>query len=373
MTKDEYIILYQKSLQGKCTPDELEQLHNYTDDFELVEPEAIDLEKQARMYTNLRQAIAKHEKQARFFSWKKLSAAAAIVITILAGLLYLTHEKTAVHADRSVKNQRTLIKPGSNKAILTLGDGRTIVLNSTNAGQIASESGTAITKTKEGELAYDVVSSTAEQIVFNTISIPRGGQYSLTLPDGSKVWLNAASTLRFPTRFTGSSREVTLDGEAYFEVAKNKQMPFFVNTRNMQVKVLGTHFNVMAYRDEAFTRTTLIEGRVMLSSGTATAYLNPGYQGTWASNGFKVSKADIDQEMAWKNGYFIFNEEDLHSVMRKISRWYDVDITYSTHVQNLSYTGSISRFKNISEVLKVLSLTGTVKFNIEERRITVIN
>jgi transmembrane sensor len=373
MTKEEYIILYQKSLQENCTPDELAQLQNYTDDFELVEPDTIDLEKQARMYNNLMQAIAERERPRSFFTWKKLSAAAAILVFMLAGLLYFTRQKAATQAESYATVKRSLIQPGANKATLTLGDGRTIILSSTNAGKIASENGTAITKTKNDELTYDVVSTVPEKVVFNTITIPRGGQYSLTLPDGSKVWLNAASSLRFPTRFTGNSREVELDGEGYFEVAKNKQMPFYVNTHDMKVKVLGTHFNVMAYRDEAFTKTTLLEGKVMLSSGAATAYLNPGDQGIWASNGFTVSKADIDQEMAWKNGYFIFNEENLTSVMRKVSRWYDVDIAYNTHNQNLSYTGSISRFKNIAEVLKVLSLTGTVKFNVEERRITVIN
>jgi transmembrane sensor len=373
MTRDEYIILYQKSLHGNCTPEELVQLQNYSDDFELIEPGAVDLEKQAHMYASLMKAIAEREKPHSFFTWKKLSAAAAVLVFMLAGLLYFTKQKTApqVRSYAAIKPQPIL--PGSNKATLTLGDGRTIVLNSTVAGPIASENGTTVSKTKNDELSYHVVSSAPEKIVFNTIKIPRGGQYSLTLPDGSKVWLNAASSLRFPTRFSGSSREVELDGEAYFEVAKNKQMPFYVNTHDMKVKVLGTHFNVMAYRDEVFTKTTLLEGKVMLSSGSATAYLNPGYQGLWASNGFSVSKADIDQEMAWKNGYFIFNDENLQSVMRKVSRWYDVDVVYSLHNQSLTYTGSISRFKNIAEVLKVLSLTGTVKFNVEERRITVIN
>jgi len=373
MTKEEYIILYQKSLQGNCTPDELVQLQNYTDDFELIEPGAVDLEKQAHMYVSLMKAIAEREKPRSFFNWKKLSAAAAILIFMLAALLYFTRQKTVPQAESYATTKRSLILPGSNKATLTLGDGHTIILNRTGEGQIASENGTAVSKTKNDELAYNVVATASEKIVFNTITIPRGGQYSLTLPDGSKVWLNAASSLRFPTRFSGDSREVELDGEGYFEVAKNKQMPFYVNTHDMKVKVLGTHFNVMAYRDEVFTKTTLLEGRVMLSSGSATAYLNPGEQGVWASNGFTVSKADIDQEMAWKNGYFIFNEENLQSVMRKISRWYDVDIAYSTHNQNLTYTGSISRFKNIAEVLKVLSLTGTVNFNVEERRITAIN
>jgi transmembrane sensor len=266
-----------------------------------------------------------------------------------------------------------LIQPGSNKAVLTLGDGRTIILDNAASGQLASESGTTIVKMKDGEIAYNASTTTREQITYNTIAIPRGGQYNLTLPDGTKVWLNAASTLRFPTRFTGNTREVELDGEAYFEVAKNQEMPFFVNAQEMKVKVLGTHFNVMAYKDEPEIITTLLEGKVKLSSTTRNVLLAPGEQGLFSANNFKVKKADLNEAVAWKNGYFIFNGENLSAIMRKISRWYDVDIDYNTHNGNLTYTGSVSRFKNISEVLKVLSLTGTVKFEIKERRVTVTN
>jgi ferric-dicitrate binding protein FerR (iron transport regulator) len=171
----------------------------------------------------------------------------------------------------------------------------------------------------------------------------------------------------------GRERIVELDGEAYFEVAKSKQ-PFLVKVRDMQVEVLGTHFNIMAYKDEANINTTLLEGKVKLSSSTNEVILKPGQQGLYTqAAGFKVRTADTDQALAWKNGYFNFNDEELSSVMRKISRWYNVDIQYNNRNSKLSYMGVISRSKNVSDVLNMLSLTGTVQFKIEDRHITVIN
>ncbi|MBT2561033.1 FecR domain-containing protein [Pedobacter sp. ISL-68] len=372
MTKQEYIILYQKLLQGKCTPEEIESLNAYEDDFELIESTKPGGKQAERIFLQIMETAGEHKRVKPFTLWKKIAAAAAILVFIVSAVFYFNNshkrEKNVV-----VLNHAKTIKPGSDKAILTLGNGQQIVLNTAAQGQIALESGTTINKTADGTLAYDVISAASEEVVLNTVSIPRGGQYSLVLPDGSKVWLNAASSIRFPTRFTGNSREVELDGEAYFEVAKNKQMPFYVKAQDMKLKVLGTHFNIMAYKDEAFIKTTLLEGKVMLTSASAVTYLKPGEEGVLYENKFTVNKADIEQTMAWKNGYFLFNEENLSSVMRKISRWYDIDIVYNTHNNKLSYTGSVSKFKDISEVLKVLSLTGTVKFNIAERRVTVIN
>jgi len=373
MTKDQYILLYQKSLQGKCTPEEIEQLNQYEDDFEWIEADTANKEQADRIYANLLEEMQKQQQPGFVFNWKKLSAAAAILVFVTLSIFIGLRQKTSLKSDLKTAKQALPIQPGTTKATLILGDGSTVNLNDASNGQIASENGTAVIKKEGGELAYNVLATTPDEIIFNTISIPRGGQYNLTLPDGSKVWLNADSKLRFPTQFVGNSREVELEGEAYFEVAANKKMPFYVTAGGMKVKVLGTHFNVMAYGDEPFVKTTLLEGRVMLSSAGANAYLKPGEQGVFAANKFAVSKADIDQEMAWKNGYFIFNGESLSAVMRKVSRWYDVEVSYSTHNNNLTYTGSVSRFKNIGEVLKVLSLTGTVKFNVQERRVTVIN
>lgn len=372
MTKEEYLKLYEKSLDGNCTPAELEALREYNDDFVLVEGESIDRQTTERLYNALQTAIVNRKSSRKYLWWKRSAAAAAIVL--LCSLVFLRiNNHDLSHTLTNINKKDTVIVPGSNKATLTLSDGSTVVLNDAQNGQIASENGTEVLKQDEGALSYVVGATPTEQTVFNTITIPRGGQYSLVLPDGSKVWLNADSKLKFPTQFIGANREVELEGEGYFEIAKNKEKPFYVRANGVKVKVLGTHFNLMAYRDEPLVRTTLLEGKVLLSGNGQSVYLYPGQQGVFSAHKFKVSPADIQQDLAWKNGYFIFNEENLTSIMRKISRWYDVDIDIRTPHANLTYTGSVSRTKNINEVLKVLSLTGTVKFKIEERRITVTN
>ncbi|MFC3559781.1 FecR family protein [Pedobacter jamesrossensis] len=371
MTKTEYLSLYEKYLKGNCTAEEMEALQNCADDFSLAEPEEVSPEKAELLYSKLKLAIQdKEQTKTRPLYWK-LSIAASLVLVLFAGLMYSLHYRKQTPALSLAKGVKPIV-PGSNKAVLTLGDGRTIILNNAGNGEIATENGTRVRKDGDGLLSYQVGETRSEELVFNTVSIPRGGQYSLILPDGSKVWLNAETKLKFPNRFVGDKREVELDGEGYFEIAKNKQKPFFVKANGVSVKVLGTHFNVMAYKDEPLVRTTLVEGRVILSAAGQSVYLIPGQQGLFSKDGLMVSNADVDGDLAWKNGYFVFNDDSLATIMHKISRWYNVDIDMRTN-NKLSYTGSVSKFKNIDEVLKVLSLTGTVKFKIEERRVIVNN
>ncbi|MCX2584407.1 FecR family protein [Pedobacter sp. MR22-3] len=371
MTKTEYLSLYEKYLKGNCTPEEIEALQDYSDDFSLAAPEEISPEKVELLYSRLKLAIQDKERtKTRPLYWR-ISVAASIVLLLFAGLMYSLHSIQQAPALSLAKEVKP-IYPGSNKAVLTLGDGRTIILNNAGNGEIASENGTQVRKDSDGLLSYQVGETISEELVYNTVSTPRGGQYSLILPDGSKVWLNAETKLKFPNRFVGDKREVDLDGEGYFEIAKNKQKPFFVKANGVSVKVLGTHFNVMAYKDEPVVRTTLVEGRVIMSAAGQSVYLILGQQGLFSKDGLMVSNADVEGDLAWKNGYFVFNDESLGTIMHKISRWYNVDIDMQT-TNKLSYTGSVSRFKNIDEVLKVLSLTGTVKFKIEGRRVIVSN
>lgn len=208
-------------------------------------------------------------------------------------------------------------------------------------------------------------------MAYNTISTPRGGQYQLQLPDGSKVWLNAQSSLRFPARFIGNERLVTLTGEGYFEVAKDKAHPFKISINNMQVEVLGTHFNVMGYNDEPATTTTLLEGSVKIIKGGSVQKIVPGEQAI-VKDGIRVAKVNAEEAIEWKNGNFNFSHEKLGSIMRRISRWYDVDIAYSQRTTGATFVGTIPRSTNITEVLKYLELTGLVHFKIEERRVTVM-
>jgi transmembrane sensor len=303
-------------------------------------------------------------------------AAAVILLGFSTGLyLFSGRPKDQKHIVQNL----TPITPGKNKAILILANGSKVTLDDASNGEIARQSGIKITKTAKGELIYTVQSSNPiaqnTKIDYNTIETPRGGQYQVNLPDGSKVWLNAASSLRFPVAFSGGERKVELKGEAYFEVAKNKALPFRVVSNNQVVEVLGTHFNINSYQDENETKTTLLEGSVKVSTPTkGYAILKPGQESVinLSVPNIIVKDADTEEALAWKNGYFVFANEGIESVMRKISRWYDVDIEYLGNVSQKSVWGSVSRYKNVSEVLKMLELTGSIHFKIEERRITVM-
>jgi ferric-dicitrate binding protein FerR (iron transport regulator) len=209
----------------------------------------------------------------------------------------------------------------------------------------------------------------------NTITTPRGGQYQVILEDGTKVQLNAASSIKFPEFFNGANREIELDGEAYFEVAKDKAHPFIVKANGTQVQVFGTHFNINAYSDNPDITTTLLEGSVKMSKGTAAVMLLPGQQGIVNQNGssIKVSQADIEANMAWINGFFIFHDQNIINIMRQVSRWYDVDIQYQdAEVQENEFGGTISKYKDIKELLDNIKLTGSIHYKIEGRRVIIM-
>jgi len=337
--------------------------------------------------------------------WTRIAAAALIVAIAGSSWFYLSHQKTKAAA--IVTAAKKDIKPGGNKALLTLADGSTIVLDTVQNGLLALQGATKIIKQTTGDLLYSqLVSSepTAGEVLYNTITTPAGGQYKLELPDGSKVWLNAGSSLYFPASFTGPKRMVKLKGEAYFEVAKisskGKKRPFIVvippsasGAGGGTVEVLGTHFNVNAYNDESDIRTTLLEGKVKISSSfdavaTATPdrYLDhkrlttairtpnpklllPGKQALLNSqtHTIKITDANTEQAVAWKNGFFRFKETGIHELMRQVARWYDVDVEYQTSRTDQYYTGVISRSQNISALLQMLELTGTVHFQIDNK------
>lgn len=264
------------------------------------------------------------------------------------------------------------VTPGGSKAILTLANGSTIVLDDAQNGTLAQQGNTKVIKLN-GKLDYNASGSSAKEILYNTIATPRGGQYQIELPDGSQVWLNAASSLHFPTAFAGKERRVEITGEAYFEVAKNKSMPFIVKVNNAEVQVLGTHFNVMAYSDEAAVKTTLLEGSVKFVSQNNSTVLKPGQQSQLAKDGqVKVAnEVDLDKVMAWKNGLFKFQGEDIETVCRQLSRWYDVEVVYEKKPDELFYA-DIPRNTGLADAFKALELTGKVHFKIEGRKIIVM-
>jgi ferric-dicitrate binding protein FerR (iron transport regulator) len=264
------------------------------------------------------------------------------------------------------------IIPGSNKAILTLNDGRRISLTDAVNGHIADQAGITVTKKADGQLLYTISESGAnDAIKFNTIETPRGGQYQVVLPDGTKVWLNAATSLRFPTRFSDTARMVYLDGEAYFEVAHNKNSPFKVALNGQQVEVLGTHFNVMAYKDENAIKTTLLEGAVKLTAPVGSLLLEPGQQGYIAKSAFTREHVDVTIVTAWKDGLFKFNGIDLRTLMRQISRWYDIEIEYEPGVKDDVVFGAIGRKADLATLLHILELGG-VQFKLNGRKLIVM-
>ena len=265
------------------------------------------------------------------------------------------------------------VAPVKNTAVLTLSNGTSIVLDSSENGVLTTQGNTKISKLN-GSLSSQKTSKTnTSETLYNTISTPNGGEYQLLLADGSKVWLNAASSLRFPANFVGKERKVELMGEAYFEVAKDPSMPFKVKLNGMEVEVLGTHFNINSYADEAAIRTTLLEGSIKINRPTASNLLKPGQQAMLDKNGkiSVVNDADLDEAIAWKEGKFQFDRADIHNVMRQLARWYNIDVGYKGTVAS-HFGGTISRDVNLSKVLGMLHLTGEVKFQVQGKRVTVM-
>ena len=303
-------------------------------------------------------------------------ASAAAVITAIAAISFLQYtpsKETAIA--KLIKTKQPEIKfvqPGTSKAQLVLADGSVISLDSSRNLHLREEDGTNIDK-QSGKLIYKDVIGGDGKILFNTLSTPRGGEFQLVLPDGSKVWLNAASSIKFPTRFVGKERTVFLHGEAYFEVAKNKQMPFYVKLDNdLAVEVTGTHFNIMGYNDESEIRTTLVEGSVKVTHENNTVLLSPSKQAIMkrGNESLMVSDADVDKALAWKKGMIEFEGSELPYIMRQLSRWYDMDIDFKNDVPKGTYKGAIRRQAPLTDVLEILKLAG-VKFKMEDKKLIV--
>ncbi|HEY4196469.1 MAG TPA: FecR domain-containing protein [Mucilaginibacter sp.] len=319
--------------------------------------------------------------------WYKYSVAAVALIAVSVSLFYQHLENSGKkHSPVKAMND---ISPGRNVAYLILSSGKRLALNNVANGAVVKEAGVKITKTAAGQLVY-VISDKDEQTAnsnlantYNTIETPKGGQYQIVLPDGSKVWLNAASSLKYPVFFTAlKTRRVELTGEGYFEVAKKKD-PFIVQTAQQEVEVLGTHFNINAYTDEPNVKTTLLEGSVHVTAllqtngvradrERAEGILKPGQQSVLTGSAMAIKDVETDEAVAWKNGQFMFTSEPITAIMRKISRWYNVDIEYKGNVASKKFTGSVSRYSNVSEVLQTLELTDRIRFQLNGRKITVI-
>jgi ferric-dicitrate binding protein FerR (iron transport regulator) len=370
MQKEELKALFKKYHEGKCTEEEKALLeawylqHNeYGLDISHGRIKAIG----NRIY---RELPGNHTVFIKIGI--RLAAAAVIIGIILTITLKLSLQKVkpinvAITTD---------IAPGKNIAILTLSNGTKINLSGAGNGQIANQAGIRIVKTASGQITYEKVdgSANASDAKSNSIAVPKGGQWQVVLPDGSKVWLNSATSFSYPLTFAKQKeRIVQLTGEAYFEVAKDRLHPFIVKTDKQTVEVLGTHFNINSYPDEPSVKTALAEGRVKVSGNNGkTAILIPGQQAILTNGVITVAKADIEEALAWKNGYFRFNDENIESTMRKLSRWYNIDVQYGIGISTDGMNGKVSRYKNISQVLNALEATKTVHFKVEGRRVTVL-
>lgn len=289
--------------------------------------------------------------------WRIVAASFAGFIILGVVLFHKTKPSQTQVADTNKPYQKD-IPPGTNKAILTLADGRRIDLDRGSIGTVSLQAGSRVMKSKEGLLSYLAIGGGSDRITYNTLVTPRGGKYALILPDGSKVWLNAASSLRYPVSFARlKQREVSLTGEGYFEIKHLQSVPFIVHTRTTVIQDIGTRFNVMAYDDEPVQKTTLAEGAIKLTENNKAVILQPGEQGETDRNGsLKIAKVKVDQETSWMHNEFNFYDADLYSVMRQISRWYNVEIAYRGNIPNRLLYGSASRDTKLSTVLHLLSV-----------------
>lgn len=384
-------VLIAASLQGTITSDEQDELKAWLEQnvqhkihFEQAyrrrllqeKLKVFDATDKAAMWEKtLNKIVARQETFAvtpirRIYRYRFTAIAAAIVLMFCcAGIYYYRQFHRAEKAEALIAAKD--IHPGKNGATLALADGRTIRIADMPVGQITTLPGVTISKTADGEIVYNVTGDIRAANGYNILKTTRGEQIRILLSDGTLVYLNAESSVRYPTQFADKAdRTIFLTGEGYFEVAKDKTRPFVVSSAQQEVKVLGTHFNISSYPNDESIRTTLVEGAVRVND----TMLKPNQQSVLKGGNITVREVDVEQAISWKNGYFLFDDEPLYSIMRKIERWYNVEVVYSPEVdKNRLYGGGVSRYDQISKVLEKLTLTGNIHFNIEGRRIIVMN
>ena len=411
MKEEQYILFLEKYAHGLHTPYEheiflewfhalpeiearnvmqqFEKISSASSPFERVELDSLRSKIEASLdMVDIEQDVPKERK----INWGVAIRVAAAAVIVLVGAYGFYRTSRAGKSAENIVSEAVVkdIEPGGNKAILTLADGSKINLNDAGQGKIASQAGISIAKLTDGELTYtkaieaNGIKTNADM---NLVSTPRAGQYRISLSDGTKVWLNSMSSIRFPAMFDGNSRHVKITGEAYFEVASQyrdgKKVPFLVSCNNQLIEVVGTHFNVNSYQDEGAVKTTLLEGSVKVSvlgnkTGLpeSTVKLSPGEQSVVKQSGSKmapilVGKADTEIAIAWKEGYFKFDNTDIQEVMKQLSRWYDLQIVYAGTMPKDQFTGYVSKNVSISNILNILEEGGGVKFDVKGKRVEV--
>lgn len=382
MEKPIFFELIDKYIAGKATAQEQSLLEEYYKRLSNDTSSTLTAEQeqalQQLMLQNIRlkmneEIAATPVRRIAYFTRYIAAAAVILVVLSIGAYFYLKPTRPTAAQLSAVKSD---VAPGSNKAVLTLANGSQITLNGAQNGNLAQQGATTVHKAGSGLISYLMGDHTDQQTEaenktpeYNTITTPRGGEYKVILPDGTQVWLNAASSIRFPVAFSGNERNVETTGEVYFEVTKDKHKPFTVTTGKQTITVLGTHFNVMAYPEEAHIVTTLLEGSVQITNGTTTKFLKPRQQAI-SGEDIIVTDANVDEAVDWKNGITSFSDADIKTIMRMASRWYDVDVEYQEQPSARLFTGSISRKSNLSELLRILTLTH-IRFTLEGKRLIV--
>lgn len=383
-TSERLSYLYHRYVEATASEPEVQELFSLADDPQheehfrkLLNHSWADLEETDKILQQCKPA-----KVVKLYQrgWFKV-AAAAVILFIVAGTYLALFNSNNVQPPSNgivVVKQNDVPAPASNRAMVKLANGQTIYLDSTGNGELAVQGNVKLVKLANEQIAYENANGTVTtELQYNTLFNPKGSKViNITLADGSKVWLNAGSSVTYPVAFIGNDRKVNITGEVYFEVAHDASRPFHVASKDQDITVLGTHFNVNAYDDEDAIRTTLLEGSVKIQSVTnsqTSAMLKPGQQAKLVSNlKFQISNPDLDAVMAWKNGLFNFSDADITQVMRQAARWYDVDVVYIGKRSSETFSGRISRNTNLSELLKILEING-VKWKIEGKTVTIMN
>lgn len=364
MNEEEIKAMLVKFRNGTASGEELAFLESWYLQYEVPGSNEIPLAERIAatdfVWANLAQQTRPEVKM--MTGWKRVAAAILILITGVAAFLIWNRGGNQPLSVAELAGTQYDIAPGYNRAIIKDATGKSVELDSSRQGinvsnnKVSYDNGAHIDELNGGQ-----------SVKMMTLQTPKGGTYNITLPDGTRVWLNAATTLHFPSAFQGTERKVELSGEAYFEVAANSKMPFRVISSGQAVEVLGTSFNLNCYPDENATYTTLIAGKVLVANTT----LLPGQQAVLKDAGIRLQEVNTDAVLGWKNNYFVFQGEKIDAIMRKISRWYDLEIVYEGKITTDDFGGRVNRYVNVSQVLKKLELTNKVHFKISGKKIIV--
>jgi transmembrane sensor len=390
MNRERIVYLYQSYLDNTSTPDELQELESVLNNpeheeilkeivdksyFNISKEQIHDMSDSPAREKSFSHIVTQVQNKKPLKLWPRITAAASVLLMLSIGGYFLLHKKQP--SGQIAQNQIHDIAPGSNKAVLTLANGKVITLTGARNGNLAVQGYTAINKTADGKVMYNADQASpasekvANEVVYNTLTTPRGGQYHLVLADGTNVWLDAASSITYPVAFIGKDRPVETTGQVYFEVAHNAAKPFKVTANGQTVEVLGTHFNINAYPDEPAIKTTLFEGSIKLTSSTGHAILKPGQQAQINQGRINiVNDANMDEAIAWHKGLFEFHDADIQTVMRQLSRWYNVDISYEGKITDRHFSGKLYRNVTALTVADILSYK-KIHFRIEGKQIVV--